>query len=200
MNSQEIQIRELISKPKEKCLTLDIPLFLNKNLKFDVNTLKAKLLDLFDESTFNFKLHYKRAIELVRNKNVALLNNQTNRPLELVWDGLLELLANHIKTCVRYCKKLPGFETLSRKDISTVLSKRLFVVFGFKTCRLFMQNDYFLMLSDGTQYNRFWMNTTYGSKLCDKIFGYHDMLNSLDLTDQELAILVPFALTLQSKI
>lgn len=105
------------------------------------------------------------------------------------------MLCNYAKSFINYIRQLPGFDNLCPQDFRTIVSQKLFTALGFNTTKLFVDNEYYLMLGEDFRFSKFVFDNFYGLELSEKIFNYHNRLNSLNLTDQEIAILIPFSLT-----
>lgn len=146
--------------------------------------LKEKCFGLyFEESQF-----YSRD-----NNSNALDSNQLS--FNLVLQEFLNMISNFTKWLVKYIKKLPAFDQVSSEDIVKILNKRLFVVLGLVSAKLFINEELYLMLNNQIQFSRYWCQKVYGKVLSDKIFYYHSKLNDLELNETEIAVLIPYVLS-----
>ena len=62
------------------------------------------------------------------------------------------------------------------------------------------QNESFTMLPNGLQYTRRWMTEIIGEEMVTNIFQFATQLNSLELKDEEYALLFPIIICSQGKL
>ena len=64
---------------------------------------------------------------------------------------------------------------------------------------MLIDNESFMMLPNGIQYTRIWMQKVIGQEMVDAMFEFSDMFNQLHFTAKEVALLFPYALTVYGK-
>lgn len=62
---------------------------------------------------------------------------------------------------------------------------------------LLINGESFMMLPNGIQYTRYWMERVIGKEMVDAIFEFSQPFNELNLTSREIALLFPFTLTVK---
>ena len=60
-------------------------------------------------------------------------------------------------------------------------------------------NESFMMLPNGIQYTKHWMEKVIGKEMVEAIFDFADKFNYLNLSTKEVALLFPVALTTPGK-
>ena len=103
-----------------------------------------------------------------------------------------------LKAYLPYAELLPGFDNICTNDLITTLNDSLPVIFGLLATKLFINDECYLQ-HDGIQFTKKWMIEFVGADLADGIFNFHNKINELSLTNQEIALLIPFVLTSPGK-
>ena len=113
----------------------------------------------------------------------------------MVWESFLRTMLDFTKKTYSFIQQIPGFDRLNTCDLGNIMHKRLFNIFGLITTKLLVEDEYFLILSDNIRCCKYWIEKCLSKEICKKIFEYHYDLNALELTDNELALLIPVLLT-----
>lgn len=156
---------------------------------------KQRVFDLFSHSTLEYKQQRQRALTrfTVQNANYFEINNQFS--LQTVRQALKISLGQFGKNMVYYFSNMPGFEEISTLELINLISRKMSILIGLCITRLFINNEnYFYLSEGGIQYSRYWMSMVFGEYLCNLIFYYHSKLNVLDLSEEEMSILIPIVL------
>ena len=130
--------------------------------------------------------------------NVSVSNNQaSNEELKVdqVWPLLRDYLKSSASYYMPYMNELPGFEDISQTDLNLLISHNLPVFLRFKFGRLFVNDELHLVLNN-IRINRGWLNQFFGEIICNYFFEFVELVDSLNLTNYETALLVPYLLTI----
>ncbi|RNA16748.1 Ecdysone-induced 78C [Brachionus plicatilis] len=163
-----------------------------------LSQLRDKSYQLYRDLVQEFVPQEKRALNLVES-GYSPNFNQSAEFIDKLKTQDLVLLKKHACSMLSAMNGLPGFEKISKEDCKTILSNAFFTTLGIRTIKLFVENDYFLMLDEDIQLNRDLFAVLMGQRVKDKVFEFFFALKSLDLTDQEYALLIPFTLTLNEE-
>ncbi|CAF0902505.1 unnamed protein product [Brachionus calyciflorus] len=163
----------------------------NENNIFILTLLKDRCYQLYKDFTLEYQKQYERAIRLIE-KNFDCSIFSYNQTLEQVWKAFCLMTSDFTRRMVRTMKLVPGFDRFDSKDIATIVNERLFVCYGLCVTKLFLNNEFFVMLDSNTQLSKYWMEKLFTVTTSQKIFDYHAKLNSFRLTDGEIAILIPW--------
>ena len=100
---------------------------------------------------------------------------------------------------------MPGFERLNNNEKTQLMKEYFYFSIGVLAFKLFKvygncgRRDFFLMLDDYFQLDSNLMALVMNDYIRDLIFEFNFYLKSLDLTDQELGLFMPFIMTMSSK-
>lgn len=94
----------------------------------------------------------------------------------------------------RYLKEMPGFNTLSSEDLAYLIEQRINFIYGLQTRNFFINGECYRFESD-IQISRSWFNTLMGKEKADIAFQFENNLSKLELTDFEVALLIPTILS-----
>ena len=120
--------------------------------------------------------------------------------IEELWQGLHESMRSSIKTFVAYTREMPGFSKLTRNDFANMSKKRLYVYMMLKNSLLYMNDEYYLRLSNGIHYSKSWKLKIAGEQVTNAMFAFANDLNALNLTTKERSLLFPLALVKPCKL
>lgn len=115
---------------------------------------------------------------------------------DLGWVLMKKLLSEHTQAVTIYTRQLPGFNRICMEDLETIVKNHTFALLSFRMQYLYADNEIYYMLSDDIQMSRNLMRRTVGEMLAQKIYDYHERIETLGFTDHELAAICPFFLSL----
>ncbi|CAF0911850.1 unnamed protein product [Brachionus calyciflorus] len=170
----------------------------NENKTIVLTILRNKSLKVFREQTKEFEGHEIRALNLIENGYQSNRTNLTKNYIQYVKKKDLFFLATHVLSMLEIFRDLPGFQRLSPSDVKTLLCEQFFTILGIRTIKLFLNGDYFLMLDSTIQMDKFLFEMIMGENVTKEVFTFYDKLNSLELTDAEIALLIPFYLSVNN--
>ncbi|CAF1045978.1 unnamed protein product [Brachionus calyciflorus] len=159
--------------------------------------LRDKSFQIFREETIEFEIQEKRALKILETdyKKVTKTSFDKEKIAEIK-RLFMDFLKTHAYSMFRILSELPGFKQIKENDLSKITKRNFFTILTLRTIKLFLNDDYFLMLDSRTQLNRELFIIILGKKVCDHLFDYVYNLKSLNLVQQELSLLVPFYLSI----
>ncbi|CAF0991456.1 unnamed protein product [Brachionus calyciflorus] len=165
----------------------------NENQLIVLSLLRDKSYQIYREQTLKFECHEMRALKLLELGNYEaprkIYDEETINKLRQLD---MDFLKNHVSSMFLILSELPGFQRVKEHDLNTMINGNFFSVLTLRTFRLFLNGDYFLMLDQNTQLNKEAFGIVAGEKVRDYIFEYIFNLKSLNLTPQEIGLLIPF--------
>ena len=137
---------------------------------------------------------YEKAQELARLKLDKPPGQDVNK--HDLWAAYMAHTKDTIETTVKFIKSLPGFAQLNPGDLQVLLKKRTYMVTGFFKFKMFINNEYYLLLPEGIQFTKENVFKMSGSELGAQIIGLFGAVSEMRFEDDELALIVPYVLTL----
>lgn len=168
----------------------------NESFLYLLSFIRDKVYQMYIEFVKPLENNIEYAKDLVKN-NVKLFSGHDSSKEE-VWRCYFNNISNFAKMYVFFAKELPGFNKICTEDFSKILNDCLPVIYGIRSTKLFHDGESYL-LADHVQLTKKWIVELVGEANTDIIFSFHTKLNSLNLTNQELALLIPFVLTSPGK-
>ena len=159
------------------------------------NMLRNRILQLYIELTKPIQAYLERAAHLIgSNMDCDDQNDSTEEALS----GLVSEILRFVRLFVPYAKKLPGFAGICDEDLYKILDDNLPLIFAIRSTKLYINGETFYM--DGeTHLNRKKIMKAFGFNDSMIIFEFHRRLNELNLSDYELAWLIPYIIASSSK-
>ena len=165
----------------------------NQSCLILITLLKDKMLHLLQEQREPFEPMMERAAYLGANK--ITLYDGHNASKDNVINAVKGMLAKHTKDYINLIQNIPGLmDCLDLNDLVVLAEDNLLVIFGLKCTQLFIENEFYLF-NEGVQISRKWMDVILSYEMSMKVFEFHERFNSLCLTDQEVALLIPILIT-----
>lgn len=183
---------------KSQCIipkTIFTDLFLNSNSEnflIVMSLIRDKVYQLYMEQIKPFEKNIQECSELVKNKTKVFKGQDATR--EQAWCAFMKQMIWRLKAYLPYAESLPGFDKTCTDDLITTLNDSLPVIFGLLVTKLFVDDECYLQ-QDEIQFTKRWMIEFVGADLAGCIFNFHNKINELCLTNQEVALLIPFVLT-----
>ncbi|CAF0973351.1 unnamed protein product [Brachionus calyciflorus] len=173
---------------------------LNKSKESQIivlSMLRDKSSQLFIEHTCEYESHEKRGLEMIHSgKETSRF--YTEEFIDLVRKKMLDVLEKHAGILHKILCDLPGFQRLSQADLKRILTCQFFVLYGLRTIKLFMNDDYFLFLDGDILLDRKLFTIVMGQEVSDLVFDFYQSMRVLNLTNQEYGLLVPLFFSSQN--
>lgn len=158
-----------------------------------ISLLREKMLELYLEQREPYDIMLDRARFLIANKVDVFDGHDACK--ERVLNSTQELLSKHTNDYVRFVQNLPGLtDCIDVNDLIALAQDNFCLVFAMKVTNLFIENEFYLSLND-VQLSRKWMESLLGIEIANKVFQFHSIFNKLELTDNEISLLIPILIT-----
>lgn len=167
----------------------------NENILFVLTLLRDKSYQLYKEHTREYDSQHESALGLA-NKGLKIKFSVNKEAVSQFWKKDLVFLSNHARSLIIHFKNIPGFNRMCAKDQSSTINDRLFTILLFYTSKLFINGEFYLMIAENIPINKEACLCIFGEYFTKQFFEFQIKLNSLCLTDHELALLVPFVLSI----
>nr|ASL70584.1 nuclear receptor [Brachionus plicatilis] len=155
--------------------------------------LRDRCYQLYVQFSEKYEKQYDRALRVLRKQEASLVNENLSKA-EL-WENFVKETSYHTKTSFMYVKQLPGFETIDPNDLITILDINIFILYGLRVQKLFINGEHYIIHDNNVQFNRNNMYKCFGIDLTNRIMYYHARLNSLNMSNQEISLLIPYVLS-----
>lgn len=164
-----------------------------------LSLLRDKSYQIFIEQAKEFEDHEKKARKLIETNFKPKKIANTSEIIFNLKRKNMKALMQHASSLFQIIHLLPGFQRIGKQDLSRILSDGFFIVFGVRSIKLFINNDYFFMLDENTPMNSDLFALLTSEAVRDSAFEFYSNFQKLNLTDQEYALLIPIFLTMFSK-
>nr|ASL70547.1 nuclear receptor [Brachionus calyciflorus] len=162
--------------------------------------LRDKSFQIFREQTLEFEIQERKALKILETDCKKVTKTRFDRiRIAEIKRLFMVFLKTHAYSMFRILSDLPCFKEIKEKDLNTIIKRNFFSILTLRTLKLFLNDDYFLMLDSRTQLNRELYSIILDKKVCDHLFDYVCNLKSLNLGQHEISLLVPFFLSIFSK-
>jgi hypothetical protein len=118
--------------------------------------------------------------------------------IEHVWNSLVESIPAFVRLVISFAKEVPGLNEVSSHDFAIIINNKLFDFYIITHSMLFINGESYMLLHNGIQYTRSWMNQIAGQEKVNCIFSFTEQFNEIKITIREKALLLPLILTTPS--
>nr|ASL70543.1 nuclear receptor [Brachionus calyciflorus] len=167
----------------------------NQNQVVVFNYLKNKSYEIYREHTREFDPHERRALRLLKSGYQTKQYEFTHDFTNIIKEKDLAFVKSHAESMIKIIRTLPGFHYLGHEDIKSLMDAHFFNILGLRTINLFIKNDYFLMFDEEIQMNRNIFEYLLSNVVMKNVFEFFTSIKSLNLTEYELSLLVPYLLS-----
>jgi hypothetical protein len=172
----------------------------NENQIILISLLRDKSLQIFREQTKEFECQEQRALQLLDSGQYERKKHDfTYELVNLLRKKTLLFLKNHVKSMLEILNELPGLQKLNKHDQHLILNNQFIFIFGIRTIKLFLADDFFLLLDENVQMDRNVFAAIMGENVRDSVFEFFFNLKAFKLTDEETALLLPYFLSSSCK-
>jgi hypothetical protein len=168
----------------------------------------------YEESSFIRYLRWKM-IELTNTYNgrtrqlVERMNSMihlgiedfpgSSSSLQDIWAGLTDAIPFHVKNLIAFAREMPAINEIDAENFHKIMNNRLFDFWLIKHAPLIRNNESYMMLPNGLQYTRQWMNKIIGEEMVHTMFEFAHKFNSLHLTHEEHALIFPVVICIKDE-
>ncbi|CAF1071634.1 unnamed protein product, partial [Brachionus calyciflorus] len=140
-----------------------------------------------------------RALNILQSGYVPIEYERTQENIDFLRQKFLSFLQSHAMAVTKFINKLPGFDRLDKRDMNAMMNDNFFPILGYRSYKLFLEDDCFLMLDENIQYDKKVVSLIFGDEIQKKGFDYSFRIRSFKLTEVEVALSAAFILTTFSK-
>ncbi|CAF0844448.1 unnamed protein product [Brachionus calyciflorus] len=162
-----------------------------------LNQLKEITCELYRENTREFSSSVLIA-NYIANSCQKRFYNYTEEFNQFIREERFKVFQKHSNSIVTILKDLPCFLNISKNDLKTMISTQFFPTLSVMYLKFFINDDYYFMFDNDVQLNRDVFAALYNVKARDYAFDYLFTMKSLDMSEKELGLLIPFFLCLTS--
>ncbi|CAF0957751.1 unnamed protein product [Brachionus calyciflorus] len=171
----------------------------NQNQVLVLSLLKDKTYQLFQECNEGFDTYETRALNILQSGYVPIENERSQENIDFIRQTFLSFLQNHALAIYKFINNLPGFDRLDKHDMNVMMNDNFFSILGYRTYKLFLEDDCFLMLDENIQFDKKIASFVLGDDIQKRVFKYCFKITSFNLTEVEIALSTAFILTTFSK-
>lgn len=164
-----------------------------------ISILKDKVYRLFKDFTSEYDLQYEQAVKLAKSGHEDSKNDEFELSVNTIWRYIYKLFTDHTKSMTKYVRDLPGFDKLEPIKQLSIANECFFSGLGLKLNKLYIDGECYLTV-DNVNLKRKHTSKLMGPILCNDIFDHHEKIQSLNLTDNEISLLVPYIFSLFCKL
>ena len=164
----------------------------NENILYLLTIIRENANKLYNDFIKPVEQDVKQSNEKL--KHPENLNKEIEYTRENLWPIFKEFLKSLVPNFVSYAKELPGFSEICQHDFTTLLDDNLPSLFAFRLSKLYRNNESYLVVAN-IHFDRNLKTLLFGNEIMDPIFEFHMELIDLCLTNNEIALLIPFILS-----
>jgi hypothetical protein len=164
----------------------------DENILILLTLIKDKTYQLYKEYTKIFESQLERANYLVKH-NITIYDGH-DATLDQAWNAVFKYHSEHIKDYMIYTKELPGFNKICAEDLASIHRENITLI-AMLRCQMLIIKGESYFVSDNIQFCKSWTRKLFGEKACIHVFKLHTSFEDLHLTDNEMALVIPFILT-----
>ncbi|CAF0780696.1 unnamed protein product [Adineta ricciae] len=162
-----------------------------------IRHLRWKMFDL--SNTYN-----GRTRQLIERMNSMIHLRIDDYPgksssLQDIWAGLTDAIPFHVKNLITFAREMPAVNEIDADDFHKIMNNRLFDFWLIKHAPLICHNESYMMLPNGLQYTREWMNKIIGEEMVQTMFQFANNYNQLHLTHEEHALVFPVVICVKDE-
>ncbi len=159
--------------------------------------LRDKVYQAFIKTNTYVAYSYENALKLIKNDVKVFKGHDAE--IKQIWNSLMDSITVNVKNFVTFAKQIPGLSELSTQDLNYIIDNRLFDYFMIKHAPLFINDESYMILPNGFQYSRYWLEKIVGKEMTSAMFEFSAELNALTLTPKETALLLAYLITVKGK-
>jgi hypothetical protein len=204
-----VTIQNLIKTSTSKLLASDedasklmahtsyVNIYLNSRMQTDLivlNMLRDRSYQLYTEKNFCRDLDRAKAMVRMGVKNFP----GDELTFTEVWPSLNTYMTARFQEFYEYTQSLPGIDRISRRDLFALLGNSYIMLSALFVTRTFINDQSYIWLPGGIQLTRRLMEALCTKELSDLIYEFHAKIARIGVTDQELGLLTPVVLTMNT--
>ncbi|CAF1057702.1 unnamed protein product [Rotaria sordida] len=154
-----------------------------------IRYLRTKMLDLYNTYDSCTTQLVERMDSMINHQITEFHDNHSS--LHDIWAGLTDAIPFHVKNLISFSREMPAINEIDFDDFHKIMNNRLFDFWLIKHAPLIRNNESYIILPNGLQYTRQWMNRIIGEEIVEAMFELARKYNELNLTQEEYALIFP---------
>jgi hypothetical protein len=170
-------------------------LFINsekQNILFILSIIRDKCYQSFIEHTQSIQKNVAFVKDTLKKR--LPLNDSPPMAKDEAWEHFIKGLSDVIISYVAFTRELPGFNILNKQDFMVIINFNIPFIIPILISNLFINNESYINYNNKFITKKY-MDQFFGLKISNYMFDFHRKFNNLSLTNQEIALLIPFILT-----
>ena len=166
-----------------------------------LNLMRDKSYQLYIvlENTF-YKPDLERGKVLVSQQHAMSTFTGHDATISEVWSGVFKNIADTLSFIFKFVSELPGFSNLSPRDLGLLIKQHFFEIHGYIIYKLWINDEFFLLLPNGIQFTKNWIRKTMGEAALNMMLEQVRRLCLLSVNDYEIALIIPYCLSRKTDI
>ncbi|CAF1423746.1 unnamed protein product [Adineta steineri] len=192
-NNVLARIKSLVTKLSQPITSIELG---EENSSF-IQYLRSKMIDLSNT-------HNGCTKQLIERMNSMLNSGTKDFPgdwssIQDIRAGLSDAIPFHVKNLITFSREMPAINEIDSDDFHKMMNNRLFDFWMIKHAPLLQNNESYIMLPNGLQYTRKWMNKIIGEDMVEIMFEFAQKFNALKLTQEEYALIFPVVICMKDE-
>ncbi|CAF0722157.1 unnamed protein product [Brachionus calyciflorus] len=166
----------------------------SQSQKLELDQLKDHVHGLYIEVVREWDSHVHRAkvIESCGQKRIYTFNEDF---MFFINQENMQCYHSHTRRLHKIIQKLPGFLDFHTNDLKIIMNTHFFTIMCLTQLKLYRNKDFYYMMNEDIPFNRDVFTALFSEKVSDCIFNFFSGLKSMEFTEKELGLLIPFVLS-----
>lgn len=155
---------------------------------------RDRLYQLYVEQLSHHKQESDQAISLSKQQ-VKPFSGQNTSLCQLI-KSHMRRMTNDFKILFNYLSRMPGIDCFTKPEIECLMKEKIMSIFSFFKQNVWVNDDLWIILPGNVFFNRQSLKRMMGEALEKDIVDIHRLILQLNLTSQEMAVLLPYIVTI----
>jgi hypothetical protein len=176
--------------------TLQEPIFSmeNENVLYLLTVVRTKVHRLYAQLVGPLERKTEITKEILR-KNIKMPLVQK----EQAWEAYKSFIKNLTSIIFSFVNELPGFDKVCQHDLTSLVDNSVPILLPFLNSKLYIDGEFYLLLGSFLV-DKFLFMEFFGKTIYDSYTEFMNNIQRLNLTNEEISLLIPFILTSPSKL
>lgn len=186
---------ELIIKSSYTKLNLEIPADPNEIV---LGMLRDRAYQLFGSNNQHIETECQKAKQIILYRPPNIFNDLAHvdqLSVEQIESGVLQRLMMDMRSMFQYVVKLPGFDDMEKSDVASLMKENFLLLHPVQFSRLLVNGEWFAILPGEIFYTRRCQEKWLGPDWAKVMLAFASGLNSLELTQYEMSLILPYILS-----
>ena len=166
----------------------------NENVLYLLTVVRTKVHRLYAQLVRPLERKTEITKEILR-KNIKLPQVQKDE----AWQAYKSFMKSYSSIVVSFVKELPGFDKVCQHDLTSIIEHSLSIFYPFLNTKLYIDGEFYIILGNFLV-DKFLFMEFFGKTIYDSYTEFMNNIQRLNLTNEEISLLIPFILTSPSKL